>query len=163
MKVIKKVFRDLCKTVKEVMEMAKQKAWETFGSELQKDFYNNSRFFWKRVKGEASQGRVVLKDKDGKVLEDDEKVAEWCKVYFEQLYNEGFRDDSEDERMVYGGIEGWDDEDVMGLCKVPTKEEVRRRIDRLKSGKAAGGSGIVGEMIKAGGRLMEEQLLRLFK
>ena len=72
----KKAFRELCKIVKEAVKEAKQAAWELFGTELQQDFYNNSRRFWKKVKGEARQDRVVLKDGDGKVLEDGEKVAE---------------------------------------------------------------------------------------
>ena len=45
-------FRELCKSVKDSMKEAKQKALDSFGNELQEDFYNNSRVFWRKVKGE---------------------------------------------------------------------------------------------------------------
>ena len=95
----KKVFREICKTVKE----AKQRAWESFGNELQQDFYNNSRVFWKKVKGEKKSERVVLKNEAGEIISGDEQTAEWCKVYFEKLYNEGFTAGNSDNGLEDGG------------------------------------------------------------
>ena len=47
----KKVFRELCKTVKDAVKEAKQRAWDSFGNELQEDFYSNSKVFWRKLKG----------------------------------------------------------------------------------------------------------------
>ena len=133
-----------------------------FGKELQHDFYNNSQFFWRKVKGGAKQERMVLKGRDGELLEDGEKVAEWCREYFERLYNDGFRDGESEERMIEVS-ENEQEVDEGEFCCEPTKAEVKRCIARLKSGKAAGCSGIVAEMMKAGGEVVEEWLLRLFR
>ena len=79
------------------------------------------------------------------------------------MYNEGFRDgdSAKSERRPYGQEEG--NGEKRELCIEPSKEEVRKSIYRLKNGKAAGGSGIVAEMMKAGGEVVEDRLWRLFR
>jgi hypothetical protein len=158
----KKVLRELCIVVKEAVKEAKQKAWESFGNELQQDFYNNSKVFWKKVKGEKKSERVVLKNAMGGVISGEEQTAEWCKGYFEKLYNEGFTGDRVEQEM----------EDTESLSQTvtlntklelePSLEEVRKCLTKLKSGKAAGSSGIVAEMLKAGGQLVAEKLWKFF-
>ena len=44
----------------------------------------------------------------------------------------------------------------------PSLEEVIKCLNKLKSGKAAGISGIVAEMLKAGGQLVAEKLWKFF-
>jgi hypothetical protein len=157
----KKVFREICKTVKDAVKEAKQRAWESFGNELQQDFYNNSRVFWKKVKGEKKSERVVLKNEAGEIISGDEQTAEWCKVYFEKLYNEGFTAGNSDNGLEDGGA-GTATLSTQ-LEHVPSIEEVRKCLSKLKSGKAAGSSGIVAEMLKAGGHLVEEKLWKFFR
>ena len=153
----RKAFREVCKSVKEAVKEAKQRAWETFGKEIQEDFYNNSRLFWKKVKGEQQREHVVLKNGAGQIIEGDEKTAEWCKEYFEKLYNEGFSDQR--HAGSYDIVERWqaprdvENEDNIAEQE-PTRGEVRKGLKRLKSGKAAGSSGIVAEMLIAGGVLV---------
>jgi hypothetical protein len=72
-------FWKICKDVKMAVKEAKQRAWDTFGKELQADFYNNSKFFWKKVKGEQKSERVVLKNGSGELIDGAEKTAEWVR------------------------------------------------------------------------------------
>jgi hypothetical protein len=152
----KKVFRELCTRVKRTVEEAKMRAWEEFGKELQTDFWNNSQMFWRKIRNRTNQTRVMLKNEKGEVIQEDEKLAEWCKKYFESLYNEGYTESGGTENEM-NGEENTEEEEA------PTREEVRKSIERLKNGKAAGYSGIVGEMVKEGKDLLEGPLHRLFQ
>jgi len=159
----RKEFRDMCTKVKAAVKEGKGRAWEEFGEALQNDFYGNSRMFWKKVTGGRRQERVMLKNEKGDILEDGTEVAEWCKEYFQKLYNEGHEGEVEiidEEREV---SEGEDRSTEDELEYAPCKEEIRKSIERLKNGKAAGCSGIVGEMLKAGKEVLEEKLHSLFK
>ena len=48
------------------------------------------------------------------------------------------------------------------LAELPTLREVCRAVARLKNGKAAGASGVLPEMVKAGGELLKNKLVELF-
>ena len=101
-----------------------------------------------------------MKGEDGELIDENEKVAEWCADYFKRLYNEGLTEDNEQNM----GEEVRQEEHRSNwIVEEPTIGEVRRAIHRLKYGKAAGCSGIVPEMIKAGGSWAEERLHSLFK
>ena len=113
------------------------------------------------MKGEKSE-RVVLKNEVGEVISGDEKTAEWCKGYFEKLYNEVFTGDRVEQGSEDGELVA---ETVMLSTQLelePSLEEVRKCLNKLKSGKAAGSSGIVAEMLKAGGQLVAEKLWKFF-
>ena len=110
------------------------------------------------MKGQKKSGKVVLKNEVGEVISEDEKAAEWCKGYFEKLYSERFTGDS-----VEQGFEDVELVDEMvtlsrELELEPSIEEVIKCLKKLKSGKAAGSSGIVAEMLKADGQLVAEKL-----
>ncbi|KAJ8371079.1 hypothetical protein SKAU_G00111070 [Synaphobranchus kaupii] len=55
------------------------------------------------------------------------------------------------------------DRDLPIDCSVPTKEEIRKAIKKLRNGKAAGPNGIPAEALKADMETMEEMLHPLFK
>ena len=81
-----------------------------------------------------------LKGDNGELLVSEEQVSDRWREYFEKLLNE------ENE---------WNDElsaeYVEGPADMISKEEVRPAIQDLKVRKAAGPSGVTGEMIKAAG------------
>ena len=124
--------------VKDAVKEAKQRSWDSFGNELQEDFYNNSRIFWKKVKGEKKSERVVLKNAVGEVISGDEKTAEWCKGYFEKLYNEGFTRDRVDQGIE--DVELFTESVILStqLELKPSIEEVIKCLNKLKSGKQHG-------------------------
>jgi hypothetical protein len=123
---------------------------------VQNSFGRNSKVFWRKVQGERKSMRIVLKDESGVVMDDGKEVAEWSRRYFQKLYNEGYQENEpEGEEEV--------EEILQELEEVPTRVEIHMGIRRLKNGKAAGYSGIVGELLKAGGEVLEERLVNLFK
>ena len=81
-----------------------------------------------------------MKGDNGELLVSEEQVSGRWREYFEKLLNE------ENE---------WNDElsaeYVEGPADMISKEEVRQAIQDLKVRKAAGPSGVTGEMIKAAG------------
>ena len=85
-------------------------------------------------------GTNCLKGDNGELLVSEEQVSDRWREYFEKLLNE------ENE---------WNDElsaeYVEGPADMISKEEVRQAIQDLRVRKAAGLSGVTGEMIKAAG------------
>jgi hypothetical protein len=154
----KKDYRELSRKVKESVEEAKKRAWEEFGKELQDHFSKNPKMFWKKVSGGKRQDRLMLRNSEGKVIQEEKEVAEHCRLYFERLLNEGFIENGVTESPREGGSEGNNDATIP-----PTRAEIRREIVRLVNGKAAGESGIVAEFLKAGTPLLVGRLESFFK
>jgi len=90
------------------------------------------------------------------------EVAEWCRSYFQELYNEGFR---EEGMEVTNAPTSPVNESVLAkeFAQEPSEKEVKEGVKKLKNGKAAGTSGIVGEMLKAGNTRLERWLVEFFR
>jgi hypothetical protein len=87
-------------------------------------------------------GGTCIRNKEQKILTDETEINEVWKEYFEKLLNEEFKWDRD-------GLEMGDA--VSGPCELISVEEVRSALAASKSGKAAGPSGIVVEMLAASG------------
>ena len=87
-------------------------------------------------------GETCIKDDDGRVVYDEEKISGAWKLHFERLLNEEFVWDRENLSPV---------ECVEGPAPWFGSEMAREAIKKTKDGKAAGKSGIVAEMLKASG------------
>jgi len=155
----KKEYREICKQVKVEVEEAKQKAWERFGKKAQEAFYNNNKVFWKMIKGEAKSQQIILKNQRGDLIDGGKEVAEWCRKYFQELYNDGHRE----EILTAPPGQKEESEWAKELSQEPTEREVREGVKGLKNGKAAGNSEILGEMLKAGGKIMERWLVNFLR
>jgi hypothetical protein len=57
---------------------------------------------YKKVSGGKRQDRLVLRNSEGKAIQEEKEVAEHCRLYFESLLNEGFteNDATESQREV---------------------------------------------------------------
>ena len=99
---------------------------------------------------------MMLKDKEGKILQ--EEVAEHCRLYFERLLNEGF---IENETVESPAKE--ESTESNDATRPPTLAEIAKEIRKLMNGKAAGESGIVAELLKAGCPYLVDRLRSLFK
>jgi hypothetical protein len=55
--------------------------------------------FWKKISGGKRQDRLMLRNSEGK------EVAEYCRLYFERLLNEGFIENDGTESLREGGSE----------------------------------------------------------
>ena len=87
-------------------------------------------------------GAGCVKGSDGEILTDEVEVKERWKGYFEELLNEEFEWDKNGLSLV---------DRVSGPAELITYSDVKCAITKAKSGKAAGPSGVVGEMLKASG------------
>ncbi|HXJ94687.1 MAG TPA: reverse transcriptase domain-containing protein [Terriglobia bacterium] len=87
-------------------------------------------------------GGSCVKDKNGKLVMEEDKIKEVWAEYFEKLLNEEFQ---------------WKKEDLEHVSEVPapieriTFGEVKAAIAKAKDGKAPGPTGVVAEMLKAAG------------
>ncbi|KAK3540640.1 hypothetical protein QTP70_034459, partial [Hemibagrus guttatus] len=123
-------YKELQCRVKGEVSKAKQKAYELYTRldtrEGEKDLYRLAR--QRDRDGKDVQQVRVIKDRDGRVLTSEENVQRRWKEYFEELMNE----ENEREKRVEGvnSVEQKVDKII--------KDEVRKALKRMKSGKAVG-------------------------
>ncbi|KAK3564512.1 hypothetical protein QTP86_022855, partial [Hemibagrus guttatus] len=120
-------YKELQHRVKREVSTAKQKAYDELYTRLdtregQKDLYRLAR--QRDRDGKDVQQVRVIKDRDGRVLTSEESVQRRWKEYFEELMNE------ENERGKKSRRE-------QKVDKI-RKDEVRKALKRMKSGKAVG-------------------------
>ncbi|KAK3574281.1 hypothetical protein QTP86_004366 [Hemibagrus guttatus] len=118
--------------------------------EGEKDLYRLAR--QRDRDGKDVQQVRVIKDRDGRVLTSEESVQRRWKEYFEELMNE----ENEREKRVEGvnSVE-------QNVDKI-RKDEVRKALKRMKSGKAVGPDDIPVEVWKCLGEAAVEFLTSLF-
>ncbi|KAK3529595.1 hypothetical protein QTP70_032016, partial [Hemibagrus guttatus] len=148
-------YKELQCRVKREMSKAKQKAYDELYTRLdtregEKDLY---RLAWQRDRdGKDVQQVRVIKDRDGRVLTSEESVQRRWKEYFEELMNE----ENEREKRVEGV------NSVEQKVDKIRKDEVRKALKRMKSGKAVGPDDIPVEVWKCLGEAAVEFLASLF-
>ncbi|KAK3512090.1 hypothetical protein QTP70_030351, partial [Hemibagrus guttatus] len=133
-------YKELQRRVKREVSKAKQKAYD--------ELYTRQR---DRDGKDVQQVRVI-KDRDGRVLTSEESVQRRWKEYFEELMNEG----NEREKRVEGV------NSVEQKVDKIRKDEVRKALKRMKSGKAVGPDDIPVEVWKCLGEAAVEFLTSLF-
>ncbi|KAK3508314.1 hypothetical protein QTP70_020508 [Hemibagrus guttatus] len=143
-----------CRAKREVSK-AKQKAYDELYTMLdtregQKDLYRLAR--QRDRDGKDVQQVRVIKDRDGRVLTSEESVQRRWKEYFEELMNE----ENEREKRVEGV------NSVEQKVDKIRKDEVRKALKRMKSGKAVGPDDILVEVWKCLGEAAVEFLASLF-
>ncbi|KAK3571709.1 hypothetical protein QTP86_017856, partial [Hemibagrus guttatus] len=136
---------------------AKQKAYDELYTRLdtregQKVLYRLAR--QRDRDGTDVQQVRVIKDRDGRVLTSEESVQRRWKEYFEELMNE------EHEGGGGGRVEGVNS--VEQKVDKIRKDEVRKALKRMKSGKAVGPDDIPVEVWKCLGEAAVEFLTSLF-
>ena len=97
------------------------------------------------------EGSTHMNNKYGQLLTDQTKVLNRWKEHLESLFPE-VEDVSEQPDLEVG----------QKSDKEISEEEVRRVVSRPKGGKAPGTCGIMPEMLKAGGEVVIEWLVKLF-
>ncbi|KAK3542091.1 hypothetical protein QTP86_013424 [Hemibagrus guttatus] len=148
-------YKELQRRVKREMSKAKQKAYEELYTRLdtnegEKDLYRLAR---QRARdGKDVQQVRVIKDRDGRVLTSEERVQRRWKEYFEELMNE--ENEREKRVEVVNSVE-------QKVDKI-RKDEVRKALKRMKSGKAVGPDDIPVEVWKCLGEAAVEFLASLF-
>ncbi|KAK3559898.1 hypothetical protein QTP86_026170 [Hemibagrus guttatus] len=134
-------YKELQRRVKREVSKAKQKAYDELYTRLdtregEKDLYRLAR--QRDRDGKDVQQVRVIKDRDGRVLTSEESVQMRWKEYFEELMNE----ENEREKRVEGV------NSVKQKVDKIRKDEVRKALKRMKSGKAVGPDDILVEVWK---------------
>ncbi|KAK3537241.1 hypothetical protein QTP70_003986 [Hemibagrus guttatus] len=148
-------YKELQRRVKREVSKAKQKAYDELYTRLdtregEKDLYRLAK---QRDRDEKDVQQVrVIKDRDGRVLTSEESVQRRWKEYFEELMNE----ENEREKRVEGV------NSVEQKVDKIRKDEVRKALKRMKSGKAVGPDDIPVEVWKCLGEAAVEFLTSLF-
>ncbi|KAK3574555.1 hypothetical protein QTP86_010175 [Hemibagrus guttatus] len=148
-------YKELQRRVKREVSKAKQKAYDELYTRLdtregEKDLYRLAR--QRDRDGKDVQQVRVIKDRDGSVLTSEESVQRRWKEYFEELMNE----ENEREKRVEGV------NSVEQKVDKVRKDEVRKALKRMKSGKAVGPDDIPVEVWKCLGEAAVEFLTSLF-
>ncbi|KAK3556835.1 hypothetical protein QTP70_022272, partial [Hemibagrus guttatus] len=151
----RKEYKELQRRVKREVSKAKQKAYDELYTRLdtregEKDLYRLAR--QRDRDGKDVQQVRVIKDRDGRVLTSEESVQRRWKEYFEELMNE----ENEREKRVEGV------NSVEQKVDNIRKDEVRKALKRMKSGKAVGPNNIPVEVWKCLGEAAVEFLTSLF-
>ncbi|KAK3517593.1 hypothetical protein QTP70_012951 [Hemibagrus guttatus] len=148
-------YKELQRRVKREVSKAKQKAYDELHTRLdtregEKDLYRLAR--QRDRDGKDVQQVRVIKDRDERVLTSEESVQRRWKEYFEELMNE----ENEREKKVEGV------NSVEQKVDKIRKDEVRKALKRMKSGKAVGPDDIPVEVWKCLGEAAVEFLASLF-
>ncbi|KAK3529771.1 hypothetical protein QTP86_003026 [Hemibagrus guttatus] len=148
-------YKELQRRVKREVSKAKQKAYDELYTRLdtregEKDLYRLAR--QRDRDGKDVQQVRVIKDRDGRVLTSEQSVQRRWKEYFEELMNE----ENEREKRVEGV------NSVEQKVDKIRKDEVRKALKRMKSGKAVGPDDIPVEVWKCLGEAAVEFLTSLF-
>ncbi|KAK3529130.1 hypothetical protein QTP70_016558 [Hemibagrus guttatus] len=148
-------YKELQRRVKREVSKAKQKAYDELYTRLdtregEKDLYRLAR--QRDRHGKDVQQVRVIKDRDGRVLTSEETVQRRWKEYFEELMNEK----NEREKRVEGV------NSVEQKVDKIRKDEVRKALKRMKSGKAVDPDDIPVEVWKCLGEAAVEFLTSLF-
>ncbi|KAK3552109.1 hypothetical protein QTP86_000648 [Hemibagrus guttatus] len=148
-------YKELQRRVKREVSKAKQNAYDELYTRLdtregEKDLYRLAR--QRDRDGKDVQQVRVIKDRDGRVLTSEESVQRRWKEYFEELMNE----ENEREKRVEGV------NSVEQKVDKIRKDEVRKALKRMKSGKAVGPDDIPVEVWKCLGEAAVEFLASLF-
>ncbi|KAK3508049.1 hypothetical protein QTP70_011636, partial [Hemibagrus guttatus] len=148
-------YKELQRRVKREVSKAKQKAYDVLYTRLdtregEKDLYRLAR--QRDRDGKDVQQVRVIKDRDGRVLTSEESIQRRWKEYFEELMN---KENGRGKRVE--GVNSVEQK----VDKI-RKDEVRKALKRLKSGKAVGPDDIPVEVWKCLGEAAVEFLTSLF-
>ena len=135
----------------------KYEKWLQEKSEETREEYKKATKDWRRVVRNAK--KHVNDEWCGELLSDEQRVNERWSDYFESLLN--VKDEREADVPCMGIVNGIRRERPVEQKELLDIKEVRMAIKKLKNGKATGVDDIAGEMIKAGGEVMAEWLVRV--
>ena len=157
----KRDYREVKNEVKKLVLERKKLKDEELGSKLSKDFVENRKLYHKEIKnlrGAKRNDCSKIKDEDGRVLKGKEEILKRWKEYFSDLMTQ----DGGGEALItcWGMVGG---AGRVGEQGVVTRKEIRKAVKKLKLGKAPGSDGIRAEMVKYGGDVMIDILLKICK
>src|SRR5678816_682394 len=146
--------------VKMKVKAAKRRADERWSEKIVANYQEKSKLFWKeinKIRNKREDVIIGVKALDGNVVHDDREVEERWKEHFKELLNAG-RVDEEEERRQNITMEEFRNVNIGDI----TKDEIVNALKKSKGGKSSGLDAIQVEMLKKGGDIVVEWLMRLF-
>ena len=146
--------------VKELVREEKRKTWEDFGNKLEKDSKGNQKLFYKIVKNLRKPKQITMqqiKNKNGKILNEENTIMNRWKEYFETLLSittDTRKIEERDNEIPKTELTITSEDNI-------SEQEILESIRKLKRGKAGGHDTITPEMIKQMGSKGLEMLLDL--
>ena len=137
-----------------IKKVAKLESWKNIEEDLKKDMEGKKKLLFSLTKcyrGRYNELSYAVKDRNGELLMEPERIAERWREYFSQLLNVGGIDGEGQETVPV-----LDDLQHDGQESQITLEELKAAISQMKRGKAAGDDGIPVEILKAGGNFAEQ-------
>ncbi|CAG9108979.1 unnamed protein product [Plutella xylostella] len=148
----------LKKKVKEVIERKKKALKDECDRKFSDNFRANIKLFWKLVRkarGKSENTNLdVIRDENGDVLNDENKVLKRWKEYFESLFEST-------DCMTVSDVEVESERIIDEEYKISMKE-IMDALKRIKVGKSAGYDRVSLEMLRGGGGVAASELYQLF-
>ena len=151
------------KEARDEVKKSKQHQWERFGEKLEENFRENQKLFWGAIK-RCRRGKQCsvkhVKNKEGEMIKDSDKILEVWKDYFENLHNinnEENAENTEDYDSLNNGSTNENEDEFEEI----TMTELRQAIKKIKVGKAPGSDEIYPEMIVNQSAEADRLLLKL--
>ena len=117
----------------------------------------------KEVNGKWKSKQRAIRNKQGKLVQEEEEIRERWTEYCSELYNTTEDEKSSKEMMeIKKKLE--EISPASEDRRQPTlQDEVHRAIQKLKNNKSPGSDAVPGEAIKAGGEYLEQELYQIIK
>lgn len=147
--------------VKELIQQAKNRSWEEFGTKMEQDRWGNQKLFYKVLKNARKEKPNIIrqvKGKNNQILTSENEIMERWKEYFYELLNKD-TSTSVANQVAEFSTESIIDEEMEDAI---TNEELTMAIKECKRGKSAGNDKITSEMLKNLGKEGEEMLTNIF-
>ena len=95
--------------------------------------------------------------KDGRMIGEEGKILERWTEHFTELLNEEDEDKEDNNKWnITANLDyELEQEQLQGICQEPTRQEIRRAIQRMRNYRAPGEDAIVSELIKYGGGVLD--------
>lgn len=133
--------------VKQVIKEEKEKSWKKFGEKMKNAYTDNQKLFFgtlKNMRQKKTEITINIKDKNGNVIGEEEKIMERWREYFKELL------EGKDINMKNRSINQRLQHEIKNMKTEEINiEDIREAIQKLKLGKAPGHDNITTDMIKA--------------
>ena len=128
-------------------------SWKNIGEDLKKDMEGAKKLLFSLTKSyreRYNELSYAVKDRNGQLLIEPERIAELWREYFSELLNVGGIGGEGQETIPI-----LDDPQHDGQESQIILEELKAAISQMKRGRAAGDDGIPVEILKAGGNIAD--------